>query len=649
MSQMSTQDQWYYLNNRTNLADGDKTWARVPYQVELGNEFTQLSDALRFMMDYDKDSQAIRFSGENGGTGGGDGDSLAKFVGLPEGGMMNKPYFRDTRVGANDAINCLYQFNRDDDLVHPLNRSTSPVNPQNAAADQGVGIGLGRVYAQTIELNQSIAWFTFGTARFAKLATFYAKAFDKNLIELNSTGMSDKVKLKGLIGDMIGNAVGLLISVPTLPVRWLWEWATKLQNLDVDRFYDLRCTMHLYYKYVDSILTTWLVNAGIYTGENGKDSWTADSQVVPLAIRETGMSIWDILKRKATMMNKTNYESAAQLNQNIEQEFIEIANMNTKSYDDSTDPKVTKWSGASADWSTLIWQSALGASQFVGFRIEKSTDASESFSNSTGTSSFAEKINSAIAAKRDAAFNFGDSNSGDAISNIVGAVEGALTSIAGVFKMDNLASAIMGGAFIDIPEQYKGSDFNKSHSLSFQLRAPYGTLDCIYQTIMIPLALIIAGALPHAAGPNSYMQPFLCRVYSKGLFSVPLGIIDSLTIKRGSSEFGWTYQNLPTCVDVTVSIKDLTPIMYIGLKDGLFQNLTQTNNSFDEYLLTLAGVGLWDRISKFENIKRRMTVAAHRIKHTIANPMYHSSWISETAPVQFIAQFSPSTRIPNQK
>lgn len=635
---------------RPYLSDTDLGWVRVPYQVTLGEEadFTQagfktMADALAWTMDVKEGH--VKYTGGKGAVSP-DANDLANFVNLPGHGIMGVPFFKDTRVGANDAINCLWQFNRDDDIVHPMHYSTT----------EG-GIGLGRVYASTIEQNQTIAWFTFGTARFAKLSTFYAKAFDSDLIKLNSTGFLEGKNLGGLIAS----AFGLVISVPTLPLRWMYEFATKTLNFQVDRFYDLRCTMHFYYKYVDTILVTWLVNAGLYTSVSGDSSWTASTEMLPMALRETGASIWDILRRKCNMLGRRLGRGDVADMAAMEQEIAQISAMGAKAYDDEeTSPTILKWKGDAtnwnqegheikgANWGSLIWESALGATQFVGFRVEKSTDASESFSNSTGPSEFGEKINSLIAEKRSQAFDMANGNTGISIvDSAIGLVNDVLTGVSSVLDMDNLATAVIGGAFIDIPEQYKGSDFNKSHSLSFQLRSPYGDIVSIYQSIIVPLAMILAGALPHAAGPNSYMQPFLCRCYVKGMFSVPLGIIDSLSIRRGSSEFGWTYQNLPTCMDITVGIKDLSPIMYIGLKDGLFDGLFSSTNTFDEYLLTLAGAGMWERVSRWEGIKRKMQITAHKIRNTVSNPMYHASWISENTLLQFVTSFFPSTRIPS--
>lgn len=637
------------MPKRAELKDNDTKWVRIPYQVTIGKQFSTLRDSLLYMLDTNENGQIKYNEGVSNAYVGSNDEYIKKFVGMEGSASIGNPYYKDTRLGANDAINCLWQFNRDDDIVHPINYT-------DGKAD---GLGMGRVYASTIERNQSIAWFTFGVAKFTNLVAFYTKSFEKELVNMNNTGFT-----AGGLGAVLGNIVGAAISIPITPLRWAVNWLCRLRNYHVDRFYDLRTTMHLYYKYVDAVLVAWLVNAGIYTttsAEGESHSWKADPATLPAALAETGPSIWNVMSRKCHLLSRmTGRESPFKDSAAFEKEVARLVKMSPEKYDAATDAATQAWSGRSGDknkqegvnWGSLLWQSGMGATQYVGFRVEKSVGASESWSNSTAPSEFAQKINAQAAEARSKAFELGGSTIGESVSQIplVGQLVQGISSFASEitksFGMDGVASAIIGGAFIDIPERYQSSDFNKSHSLSFQLRAPYGDVISIYQSIIVPLAMIMCGTLPRAAGANSYMQPFLCRVYCKGMFSIPLGIIDSLSIKRGSSEFGWTYQNLPTCIDVDISIKDLSPVMYMGLKDDVFKSLFATNTSFDEYLLTLAGVGLWERVSRFAQIRRNAQILSHRIRHTVFNPMFYSDLIADSTLIQAICSFWPNSQMP---
>ena len=305
-------------------------------------------------------------------------------------------------------------------------------------------------------------------------------------------------------------------------------------------------------------------------------------------------------------------------------------------------------------WMQAFANSALGATQFIGFRIDKSTDASESFSNSTQPSAIAEQYNAKVKEMSAKSIDYGLKGAQDGGSIFDKIVDTGVNFVKGVMEalqtvdfigVTDLANAAMTGNYFDAPEQYAGSDFNKSHSLSFQLRSPYGDKISIYQSIMVPLFCILAGALPRSGGANAYTQPFLCRVYCRGMFAVPLGIIESVSIKRGDSEFGWTYDNLPTCIDVSISIKDMSPIMYITMYDSIFEDIMGTDSAFNEYLLTLSAVGLFERISQIHKMIRGVQYAAHKLRNRYFNPAFWSHSISQFSTVQFIGSFIPKTAI----
>ena len=141
------------------------------------------------------------------------------------------------------------------------------------------------------------------------------------------------------------------------------------------------------------------------------------------------------------------------------------------------------------------------------------------------------------------------------------------------------------------------------------MRAPYGDKVSIFQSIYIPLAMLIALAFPRSGGRNAYGTPFLIRAYSSGMFAIPLGIIDSFSITRGSSEFGWNLDRLPTTVDVSFTIKDLSAATHLAIQDanslGML-NILGTNSSFQEYMLTLSGVGLKERLCIAQSLARRI-------------------------------------------
>lgn len=604
---------------RPILRDGSNDWNKMPYQIELGKEFTSMAEVLTHLAALD---------GNDGTPSSLSSSALADYFGIASGGndYLSKPYYRDTRLGANDAINCIWQFNRDDDIVHP-NTTSEPVT----------GIGLGRVYAETTEKNQTIAWFSFGVPRFTNLVDFYRKAFHADMIKVNATGVGGS---NISVGNLFGSAFCLAISVATAPIRWIGNFLTTIRDYEVDKFYDFRSTMHLYYKYVDTILANWIVDTGMYGQAGDPSNYSASPEALPLALRETGPSIWDILTRKARILGITTKTDVPLYESQMEQ----LLKMDPETYDTSSE---NIWTWISRSWSDGFKQTICGATQFVGFRVEKDTDTSESWSSSTAPSAIAEKINSTIQEASSKAMDYGFKDEGQSlVGSIASGVTSFLSGLSSTFSLTSVADAAMYGAYIDIPEQYKSSEFHKSHSLSFKLRSPYGDMTSIYQSIIVPLACLLAAAMPRAAGSNSWMQPFCVRVYCPGRFSVPLGIIDNLTLKRGSSEFGWTYENLPTCVDVNMSIKDLSTAMYMSVNDSWLPDFFSANNNFKEFMLTLSGTGTRERILKWSSARRTAQYTAHMLRNRLANPMYYKSWISDTLLGTAVGTFMPMSYLP---
>lgn len=648
------------LQQREILTDDSPTWTKMPFQVTLGDEFETLADIYGTLMEYYGPVSSTNRTAYTRGAGRKNKtkEEIANDINVDE-QMMTKPFLKDTRMGYSTAINCLWQFNRDDDIVHAINRSDPQEGNSNAIEDPHGWYGLGRVYSNYLEANQTICYISFGTAKFQNVFDFYRQATDNGLAKLNRLGTLGAGGILRSIFKIVNGVVEIVLWVPATLLSAISTLVKKITTFPVNRFYDMRPTMHLYYMYVDEIITNWLVAAGIYNGGNidigdhvPKDDQdrsninklndlysqaTANPENLPISMRMTGPSIWNILTKKVVSYNqsydKANIRGADDGPSSFATMAEEIIKTKIEKYDSSVESYLAPWNGAvlfDSESKDVLTKTALGATQFVAFRLEKSTDASESWSNSTQPSELAQKFNSALNSGYHTAMDLGfqgtdKATDGDSFgAKAVEFVSGILSGAKATLDLVGLSEVINTGVFIDVPEQWSGSSFNKSQSFNFQLRAPYGDITSIYQSIIVPLAMILAGAIPRATGANSYTQPFLCRAYCKGIFAIPLGIIDSISIKRGSSEFGWTHSGLPTCVDVSISIKDLSSAMYMALhqswlgNEGVGSN-AYTDNSFSEYLMTLAGTGTYERLSTGQRLIRRAQLASHKLRNNIFN------------------------------
>ena len=314
----------------------------------------------------------------------------------------------------------------------------------------------------------------------------------------------------------------------------------------------------------------------------------------------------------------------------VEQEAGAVADKAAAgAYTQQTFQTVKEWEGD--DFNDYFKAELADGSAFVSFNVDHTGSVSESFSNSTKTSEVAESMNSTSSAGRSAFFNMAGGNVGDnpLLQGIEAVVGGIKTFVAGGLDVVGLSglSALGGAAYVDIPDFWDSAsaELPKS-SYTIKLASPYGNKLSIMTNIYIPLCMLLAGALPRTTGKNSYTSPFLCRLFDKGRNNIKLGIIDSIQITRGTGGIGWTADGLPTAVDVTFSVLNLSNIMHVpideltGPGDLLSFSFLEEDTPLTDYMATLGGLGLHEQFYMAPRLKLAW-------KNHIAN---FESWSSET-------------------
>ena len=248
---------------------------------------------------------------------------------------------------------------------------------------------------------------------------------------------------------------------------------------------------------------------------------------------------------------------------------------------------------------------------YVCFNVDHSQTVNESFSNSTRQSDIASSMNDISKSTRQKLFNFANGNLGggligEVISGITGAIVGLVAGGLHVVKADGLA-ALGGKAFVDIPEMWDDSDGSFANaSYNITLRSPYGNPTSIFINILVPLAMLLAGALPRSTGRNSWTSPMLCKLWDPGRCQVDIGIIDSITITRGTGNNGWNLINQATGIDVSFSVKNLSKMLHMPVvSDTSFEEKVEQAlgisgifdepNNFTNYMAILSGLGVNDQ------------------------------------------------------
>jgi len=235
-----------------------------------------------------------------------------------------------------------------------------------------------------------------------------------------------------------------------------------------------------------------------------------------------------------------------------------------------------------------------GGGEFAIFKVDYSGSVSESFSNSTSEIGTSEKLKSLAKKSRDVRFDLSGGNIlGDTVGKIFGyakdTIMGALDSV--TFGASNVVQTLLGGGYINIPKKWDDSSYSApSTNYKIQLVSPYANQISQLQNIYIPLALLLAGALPQATGRASYTSPYLCKLFNKGKQTIDLGMITSVTISRGTSNLAFNKFKQALAIDVSFTVTDFSNLLTSPVPVSIFQTFSpelQDDTPFSKFIATI--------------------------------------------------------------
>lgn len=303
--------------------------------------------------------------------------------------------------------------------------------------------------------------------------------------------------------------------------------------------------------------------------------------------------------------------------------------------------------GISDDTWSWIKSLTYGTTRYFGFKIDKGFTPSESFGNQTGQMDIANRVNGFAQERVKEEMESGGSDMyefvkrsfssfGEAMDQLY---KKAAASAASLVGGDAIKLVNAGNGYLDFPEVWESSSFSRSYSFNIQLRARYGDPVSIFQNVYIPLCMLLAMAMPRGVGDSMYTGPFYVRAFSRGMLAIPMGIIDSLSISRGSGDYAWSYGHLPTGIDVSFSIKDLSPIMFLGIHDvGLYDTFSR-NGQFQDYLNTLSAIDLEEYQSYAAKSMKKLTALVKNISHTIGSLTYWKEVFRNSTAMRIFSPF----------
>lgn len=291
-----------------------------------------------------------------------------------------------------------------------------------------------------------------------------------------------------------------------------------------------------------------------------------------------------------------------------------------RSFKINTDGAKAPYPGGFADYLKAEFDDG---SAFVTFRVNSTGPMTESFTNNVAPSDLASKFNSTSSANK--AMYFSAAGGNIAGGNLVGDfVQGAINTVgeimSGVAQSLNIGGliALGGKAFVSIPNNWEDSVASlPKANYEISLVSPYGNVISQMTNIYIPLCMLLAGCLPLQAGKQAYTSPFLVQLYDRGRQQTRLGMIDSMTITRGTSNLGFNKDGNAMRIDVSFSVAELSPTLAMPIVNETFSSevvaglnpLTEVfddENLYTDYLNVLSSVGLYDQLYTSAKLQIRL-------------------------------------------
>ena len=635
--------------------------------------------------------------------------------------------FTDTTLGGNFAINPPPQFTRFADIK---------IRGRNTQSN-----GMGRYYSEALDDHGQYVHLRFGVPAFNSLAGFFFNFYNQKSATLARTGRADTAFYK------VGRSIGFVVTLPLVPFVWANRAFRFIQEKPSSRFYYLKPAMALYWHAVSTMVNMIGVNMGVIARvmSDGEEALRGDDKnfqpgdsvkfaqafsglhtdiyrddggvdVFKLATRAQRMAVRDREQMEQILQSGGSLQALSEnIKQVINQTVSDPGGTSTDAYmaryhssvvtrpkdHQGTDKAEAEFTGHKFD--KLSEDSAFGehlraewedGGAFVTFRVDDPGTVSESFSNTVGESEIASKINAMSSKARSTRFNLADGNLGEGL--VLGTLSKALNSVTELFTgvTDELRlsglSVLAGSSFVDIPKVWENSDVNMpSMDYTIKLRTPYGNPLSRFNNLVIPTAMILAGALPLSTGKQSYTSPFLVELYSKGRAQTRLGMFESITITRGTGNVGWTPDHEFLGVDITFRVIDLSSILHMPISSNLTTmgkaamaageiagramgtvasamgaNTTadgaeaigaelaasmltsnfDDDNAFTDYMAVLGSLSLADQVYATNKLRIRRA-------HTMAqweqwkSPAHHASWLMGTAPARMIKSLTHFTGV----
>lgn len=238
--------------------------------------------------------------------------------------------------------------------------------------------------------------------------------------------------------------------------------------------------------------------------------------------------------------------------------------------------------------------SSLWDNSYIHFFTNQSgSNVTESITTESGQSWLETQLTGSglDAASRNIQFLFGGAISEKANTDIRNVVDNVKDSGGLLSGFATIAKNYINGGRLVFPQMITGMHYNKSVNVETTFMSPSGDRRSIFKYVMIPVAHLLALAVPKQVTSNMYTYPFLVKIRQAGVVDMDLAFISNLDLTRGGSDnTSWTTDNLPTEVTARFTVTPLYSNLMVTSSKNPY--LALCNSALMEYLGNMVGLDL---------------------------------------------------------
>lgn len=236
--------------------------------------------------------------------------------------------------------------------------------------------------------------------------------------------------------------------------------------------------------------------------------------------------------------------------------------------------------------------------EYVGFKVDATGPINASFTNQAGEPQISSDINGMSANMAGKRFTFSNGATGiPGVDQVLTGVKDFALGLAAGVDLAGLIS-LAGSSFVDIPDHWQSSSASlPTEQYTIPLRSPYGNKLSRFMSLMFPLSMLLAAALPISHGRQSWGAPFLCELFSVGRTIKRLAMIESLSVTHGVGNLGFNRSNESLGIDVTMGVKDMNRLFHAPIDTGFrwsspLKGVFDDDNAFNDYISVISSTGM---------------------------------------------------------